>query len=169
MTSLSSTSPPSAIPNSLATDPEKASPNRGHPPLSDSLLRSSEPSSFLHSLVLLIRLETRGIQRVTPSESTVILSWHTYMQPFVLWVSINLAAVNITLGMLAPTVFGLGFMDAALCATGGSAIGSAAVAYIATWGPKSGCRTMVSSSSCSPALWILAICAKQLICRRGRR
>ena len=67
------------------------------------------------------------------------------MQPFVLWVSINLAAVNITLGMLAPTVFGLGFMDAALCAVGGSAIGSAAVAYIATWGPKSGCRTMVSS------------------------
>lgn len=61
-----------------------------------------------------------------------------------LWVSINLAAVNITLGMLAPTVFGLGFTDAALCAVGGSAIGSVAVAYVATWGPRSGCRTMVS-------------------------
>ena len=129
----------------MVVDPEKAFPSRGDPPHVDSRLQSSEPSSLLQSLVLLTRLETRGIQRVSPSESTVILSWRTYMQPFVLWVSINLAAVNITLGMLAPTVFGLGFMDAALCAVGGSAIGSAAVAYIATWGPKSGCRTMVSS------------------------
>ena len=79
-----------------------------------------------------------------PSESSVTVTWRSYLQAFVLWVSINLAAVNITLGMLAPTVFGLGFTDAAWCAVGGSVIGSAAVAYIATWGPKSGCRTMVS-------------------------
>lgn len=87
-------------------------------------------------------LETRGIQRVLPTE-THPLTWRSYLQVFVLWVSINLAAVNITLGMLAPTVFGLGFLDASLCAVFGSALGSCAVAYVATWGPKSGCRTMV--------------------------
>ncbi|MCJ1246886.1 hypothetical protein MMC30_004097 [Trapelia coarctata] len=105
---------------------------------------ASPPRKFLlRHLTLILRLETRGIQRVLPSEANVRLTWRAYLQAFVLWVSINLAAVNITLGMLAPTVFGLGLTDAALCAVGGSAIGSVAVAYVATWGPRSGCRTMI--------------------------
>lgn len=91
-------------------------------------------------------LESRGIERVLPFERHP-LTWYSYLQAFVLWVSINLAAVNITLGMLASTVFGLGFMDASLCAVFGSALGSCAVSYIATWGPKGGVRTMVSPPS----------------------
>ena len=46
--------------------------------------------------------------------------------------------------MLAPTVYGLGFKDAALCAVFGSLVGSIPVAYIATRGPVSGNRSMVS-------------------------
>ena len=68
------------------------------------------------------------------------------MQVFVFWLSVNIAAVDVTLGMLAPTLFGLGFRDAALCAVFGSMLGSVPVAYIATWGPRSGNRTMVTHS-----------------------
>ena len=88
-------------------------------------------------------LEVRGIQRVEPQE-THDLSRKRYLQVFLLWFSINLAAVNITLGMLAPTVYALSFKDAALCAVFGSLTGSLPVAYIATWGPVSGNRSLVS-------------------------
>lgn len=87
-------------------------------------------------------LEARGIQRVTPQECHP-LTWKSYVQAFCLWMSINLAAVNITLGMLAPTVYELSFKDAAFCAVFGALAGSVPVAYIATWGPISGSRTMV--------------------------
>lgn len=96
---------------------------------------------FEHSLIK-YNFEARGVQRVEPHE-TDSLTWKNYLQAFSLWVSVNLAAVNITLGMLASTIFGLSFKDAAFCAVFGSLLGSLAVAYIATWGPISGNRTMI--------------------------
>ena len=87
-------------------------------------------------------LEARGVQRVEPHE-THAQTWKDYVQAFLMWVSVNLAAVNITLGMLAPTVYALSFKDAALCAAFGSLLGSIVVAYVATWGPISGHRTMI--------------------------
>lgn len=87
-------------------------------------------------------LETRGLLRVEPHERDPE-SWKLYLQAFNLWFSVNLAAVNITLGMLAPAIFFLSFKDAALCAVFGSALGSLGVGYIATWGPMSGHRTLV--------------------------
>ena len=91
-------------------------------------------------------VEARGMQRVEPHE-THNPRWIDYVQAFVLWVSINLAANNITLGMLAPAVYGLSFTDSALCAVFGSLVGSIPVAYLATWGPISGNRTMVRTNS----------------------
>ncbi|KAF2263026.1 purine-cytosine permease FCY21 [Lojkania enalia] len=87
-------------------------------------------------------LEARGIQRVEPDERH---DMHTlgYTQVALLWTSFNLAANNITLGMLGPAVFYLGFLDSTLCAVFGMFIGCLAVAYIATFGPKSGNRTMI--------------------------
>ena len=87
-------------------------------------------------------LETRGLQRVTPQETHPV-TWLSYAQAFMLWVSINLAANNITLGMLAPTVYYLSFKDAALCAVFGALVGSLPVAYISYLGPISGNRTMI--------------------------
>lgn len=87
-------------------------------------------------------LEARGVQRVEPHE-THAKSWKDYLQAFFLWVSVNLAAVNITLGMLAPTIYTLSFKDATFCAVFGSLLGSLAAAYVATWGPISGNRTMI--------------------------
>jgi hypothetical protein len=90
-------------------------------------------------------LEARGIERVAPDERMKRLSWMSYLQVFLLWVSINLAPNNITLGMLGPAVFGLNFRDSALCAVLGSLVGSVVSAWMATWGPVSGIRTLVCS------------------------
>ena len=88
------------------------------------------------------KVEARGIQRVEPDEKHA-LTWKGYASIFCLWFSINLAPVNITLGMLASQVFALSFTDAALCAVFGSLTGSLAVGYFATFGPASGIRSMV--------------------------
>jgi len=98
-------------------------------------------------------LEARGIQRVEPHECHA-LTWKSYVQIFLMWFSINLVAVNITLGMLAPTLFTLSFKDAALCAAFGAMLGSVAVAYIATWGPISGNRTLVEPCNILTAIWL---------------
>ncbi|PVI02147.1 hypothetical protein DM02DRAFT_523479 [Periconia macrospinosa] len=89
-------------------------------------------------------LEARGIQRVEPHERHD-LQLLGYRQIIVFWFSINLAANNITLGMLGPAIFELGFLDSCLCSVFGMLVGSLAVAYIATFGPKSGNRTMIFS------------------------
>jgi hypothetical protein len=87
-------------------------------------------------------IEARGIQRVDERERHA-LTWVTYLQVFLLWVSINLAANNITLGMLGPVVYELSFLDSALCSVFGAVVGSLAAAWSATWGPISGNRTLV--------------------------
>ena len=87
-------------------------------------------------------LEARGVQRVEPHE-THTQTWKDCVQAFLMWVSVNLVAINTTLGMLAPTVYGLSFKDASFCAAFGSLLGSTVVAYVATWGPVSGNRTMI--------------------------
>lgn len=98
-------------------------------------------------------LEARGIERVQEHERIPKLSWVSYLQVFLLWLSVNLAANNITLGMLGPAVYGLSFMDSALCAVLGAVVGSTASSWMATWGPISGIRTMV----CLLALEIASI------------
>ncbi|RHZ68113.1 purine-cytosine permease family protein [Aspergillus thermomutatus] len=87
-------------------------------------------------------LEARGIERVHEGERLKKLSWVSYTQAFLLWVSINLAANNITLGMLGPALYGLSFLDSALCAVLGALLGSVVSSWMATRGPISGIRTM---------------------------
>ena len=96
----------------------------------------------IEQFLLKYNVEARGVQRVE-TKDTHATTWVDYLQALSLWVSVNLAIVNITLGMLGPAVYGLGFRDASLCAAFGSLLGSLPVAYIATWGPISGCRTMI--------------------------
>ncbi|QIW99472.1 hypothetical protein AMS68_004990 [Peltaster fructicola] len=96
----------------------------------------------LERTLIKYNIEARGIQRVLP-EDRQPLNKRGLLQIYLLWFSINLAAVNITLGMLGPAVFSLSFRDASLCAVFGSMLGSLPVAYIATFGPRSGNRTMV--------------------------
>ncbi|KAL8835837.1 MAG: hypothetical protein Q9170_003160 [Blastenia crenularia] len=86
--------------------------------------------------------EARGVQRVLPNERHAF-TWRSCLQIFVFWISFNLAAQNVTLGMLGPKIYGLSFRDASLCAFFGSVIGATAVSYIATFGPVSGHRTLI--------------------------
>ncbi|KAL2868027.1 purine-cytosine permease family protein [Aspergillus lucknowensis] len=87
-------------------------------------------------------LEIRGIERVQEHERIPRLTWVSYLQVFLLWMSVNLAANNISLGMLGPAVYGLSFLDSALCAVFGALVGATAASWMATWGPISGIRTM---------------------------
>lgn len=113
---------------------------RGHSPISHRL--RGYVKRFEDQLVE-YNIEARGIERVEESERHV-LSWVAYVQVFLLWVSINLAANNVTLGMLGPAVYSLSFRDSALCSVFGAFVGSLAAAWAATWGPVSGNRTLVS-------------------------
>lgn len=90
-------------------------------------------------------VEGRGIQRVTAQERQP-LSKRSYLQIAILWVSVNLCANNVALGVLGPAIFTLSFKDSALCAAFGALVGSIPTAYIATWGPISGNRTLVCTS-----------------------
>ncbi|KAL8671238.1 MAG: hypothetical protein Q9168_004270 [Polycauliona sp. 1 TL-2023] len=92
--------------------------------------------------LLKYNIEARGVCRVLPHECHS-LTWRSYLQPFFLWSSVNLAAQNVTLGTLAPTLFALSFRDATLCAFFGSLIGAIGVSYIGTFGPISGNRTLI--------------------------
>lgn len=61
----------------------------------------------------------------------------------ILWFSANVSANNLAVGTLGPLVFGLGFLDSAMCAVFGIMVGSAVTAYMSIWGAQSGNRTMV--------------------------
>lgn len=124
-------------------------------PISQGVAPSAERMSFTEKVGVQVKkfeqqlvkynLEARGIQRVEEHERHPV-GPKNYLQIFLLWFSINLAANNVTLGMLAPAVYQLSFLDASLCAVFGSLLGSIPVAYIAIWGPISGNRTMVCGS-----------------------
>ncbi|KAG8533627.1 uncharacterized protein KY384_001367 [Bacidia gigantensis] len=96
----------------------------------------------LESYLAKYKFEARGIDRVLV-EDTHPTNWRSYIQAFFFWFSVNLAAQNITLGMLGPYIFYLSFRDATLCAAFGAMIGSLPVAHISTFAPISGLRTLV--------------------------
>ncbi|KAF2875776.1 hypothetical protein BDV95DRAFT_674873 [Massariosphaeria phaeospora] len=87
--------------------------------------------------LVVYNVEARGIQRVEPDERHDLRSLG-YTQAAIMWFSINLAANNITLGMLGPAVFALGFGDACLCAILGVLVGPCLTysRYIMGWWPS---------------------------------
>jgi purine-cytosine permease-like protein len=128
-----------------AADVEAAAPGASPERVSDE----SKPSvnglfarlnARIHSIKY---LEARGIERVPESERHKVVGASNYMQMTLLWFSTNITANNIAVGMLGPLDFGLGFTDAALCAAFGAVLGAIGVAYMSTFGPVSGNRTMV--------------------------
>ncbi|KAL2843524.1 permease for cytosine/purines, uracil, thiamine, allantoin-domain-containing protein [Aspergillus pseudoustus] len=118
------------------------------PGFSDSNSRGSIPRRLtfclkkLENQLVEYSLEARGIERVQEHDRIPRLTWVSYLQVFLLWMSVNLAANNITLGMLGPAVYGLSFTDSALCSVFGALVGAACASWMATWGPISGIRTM---------------------------
>ena len=64
---------------------------------------------------------------------------------FLLWFSINLVSLNIITGLLGPLLFELGWVDSVCIVVFATMISACGTAYTSTFGPLSGCRTMVSA------------------------
>lgn len=131
-------SPPDV--QSSPSDIAPADPFASNPPASKSGNIFSRLNGRLTALNM---FESRGIERVPLSERHDVKA-SDYLQMSLLWFSTNITANNMALGMLGPLGFSLGFVDSALCATFGALLGAAGVAYMGTFGPASGNRTMVS-------------------------
>ncbi|KAF7375764.1 Permease for cytosine/purines, uracil, thiamine, allantoin-domain-containing protein [Mycena sanguinolenta] len=86
--------------------------------------------------------EARGISRVPPHERRPPSLWDD-ISVALLWFSANISVNNLAVGLFGPLVFGLGFVDSAMCAVFGGLLGSMSTAYMSIWGPQSGNRTMV--------------------------
>ncbi|KAK0710831.1 putative vitamin B6 transporter [Lasiosphaeris hirsuta] len=86
--------------------------------------------------------EARGIKRVEPDERQPA-STSADLQVALMWFSANISVNNLAVGLFGPYLFGLGFLDSAMCAVFGGFLGSSSTAYMSVWGPKSGNRTMV--------------------------
>ena len=97
--------------------------------------------SFERTLIR-YNIELRGIQRVLP-ENRHDMSRIDFTQICLFWISINLEVIMVTLGMLGPAVYSLPFADCSLLGVFGALTGALPVAYIATFGPRSGNRTMI--------------------------
>ncbi len=91
----------------------------------------------------LSRFEARGISRVPPDERLPPSLWDD-VSVALLWFSANISVNNLAVGLFGPLVFGLGFLDSAMCAVFGGLLGALSTAYMSIWGPQSGNRTMVS-------------------------
>ncbi|KAJ5898310.1 hypothetical protein N7504_008598 [Penicillium tannophilum] len=98
---------------------------------------------WVDKLESLAGIEARGIERVPNSIKAEKTTTGDYVQMCLIWLSANLTANNMMIGMLGPLTFGLGFRDSMLLATFGSLTGGAGSAYIASFGPASGNRTLV--------------------------
>jgi hypothetical protein len=91
--------------------------------------------------------EARGITRVLPEERLPPSLWDD-ISVALLWFSANISVNNLAVGLFGPLIFGLGFLDSAMCAVFGGLLGSISTAYMSIWGPQSGNRTMVNLSRC---------------------
>ncbi|KAI5365053.1 Putative purine-cytosine permease [Septoria linicola] len=100
--------------------------------------------------------ETRGIDRVPPDQRQPG-NFSAYVQMISLWLSANLTANHVALGLLGPSIYGLSFLDSALCATFGVMVGCACTGYMSTFGPQSGNRTMIIARY-SMGWWPSRIC-----------
>jgi hypothetical protein len=88
-------------------------------------------------------VETRGIKRVMTHEKNMPRPLHDYFHMFSLWFSINSQAVNIIIGLLGLLVYDLGWVDCVCIVIFANGLASCGIAYLATFGPESGNRTIV--------------------------
>lgn len=110
--------------------------------------------------------EARGISRVLPHEREAP-SAKGYMQILLLWYGANITANNLVVGFLGPLLFGLGFLDCALIVVFACWVGSLGPSYVATFGPRSGLRTMARIPQCSLSPMGLHIVLKKLTVSQG--
>ncbi|KAF9885992.1 hypothetical protein FE257_012170 [Aspergillus nanangensis] len=89
--------------------------------------------------------ETRGIERVPEHMRQGPVTTKKYLEAGLVWFGINCTANSLNVGILGPSVFKLGFVDSIICCVFGTLVGCLCSGYISTFGPVSGCRTLVIS------------------------
>jgi hypothetical protein len=95
-------------------------------------------------------VEARGVDRVPEDErSPEVMRFRDYAQMAIVWFSANVTLNNIVVGLLGPVSYELGIIDSMVIGTFGTMLGCMGVAYMATFGPISGNRTLVSHPSAS--------------------
>ena len=62
---------------------------------------------------------------------------------FALWFGMEISVINLVLGFLGPQIFALGWVDCVSITIFANALAAAGLAHTATFGPRSGLRTMV--------------------------
>jgi NCS1 nucleoside transporter family len=86
-------------------------------------------------------VETQGIERVSPATRSHLRIFDN----FTLWLSANLVISTVALGVLATSVFQLGFWDSIVAIIVFNVLGTLPVAFFSTMGPKLGLRQMTIS------------------------
>ncbi|KIX98734.1 uncharacterized protein Z520_05195 [Fonsecaea multimorphosa CBS 102226] len=122
-----------------------------------SVLATNRLQRFANRLDAAVGVEARGIERVDPEARNQKCTLSDYLAVGVMWFSINCTANQLTLGVLGPVAFGLGFVDSVLLCMFGTIFGSLCPGYIAGFGPLSGNRTLVIARY-SMGWWPSRIC-----------
>ncbi|KAF9888256.1 hypothetical protein FE257_008825 [Aspergillus nanangensis] len=100
---------------------------------------------WANNLVRNTGAEARGIERVDEALRTAKVALSQYVKMAFVWFSTNLTANILTIGVMGPTTFGLGGIDSMMCCLFGTTFGSVVTCYMATYGPISGCRSLVAA------------------------
>ncbi|KAI8066400.1 permease for cytosine/purines, uracil, thiamine, allantoin-domain-containing protein [Gongronella butleri] len=93
----------------------------------------------MYSRLFRLGVESRGVERVLEEDR----SPKNAINSILLWFSVNTVLTTIPIGALAQEVFSLTLPHAIAVIFTFTALGCATTAFIATLGPKTGCRTMV--------------------------
>ncbi|EAW06451.1 putative purine-cytosine permease [Aspergillus clavatus NRRL 1] len=100
------------------------------------------PERWTAKLCRILGVETQGIERVGV-DSRQSAGPDDYTRIFLLWLNSSLTANNILVGLYGPSRYGLDLATASVIGVFGCVLGSIGVAYMSTWGPRSGHRTLV--------------------------
>lgn len=100
--------------------------------------------SWTQELEQRLGIEERGLERVPEENRARQDTLGDYAHMCSIWFSANVTLNNLALGLLGPTVYHPGLTDSMCLGVFGATFGSAFAAYIPTFGPLSGCRTLVS-------------------------
>lgn len=117
------------------------------------------PGDSLLDLILRFEIamgfEVRGIDRVPEIIRERQTALADYAQMTVIWFSANITANNILLGILGPLLFEVGLVDGMILGTFGAIFGAMCTGYTSTFGPLSGCRTMVGDKPARPLVHLV--------------
>jgi NCS1 nucleoside transporter family len=115
----------------------------------DFAIGQSSPSpegwnSVLRKWIKYLGAEELGVEQIPQSARTN----QNPRDLFTVFFSANAGTATMALGLLGPSLFGLGWWDSFLCVLFFNVIGAIPAALIATLGPKMGLRTMIIPRYC---------------------